>query len=265
MTATPVPPMLTEPNQVAPVPRRVRAVAGERAIVDTTRARYVWEHEFYPQFYLPPDAVPSDILEAEDATDDTAQGTVELFTVVVGGRRTEHGARRLTDDTSLEGMAGWWRLEWDAVDDWFEEDERLIVHPRSPYVRVDALPSSRHVRVEVDGVVLAETDDPVLLFETGLPTRYYLPSEDVRVDLLTPTQLRTSCPYKGTVSDYWDVTVDGRTVEQVAWRYDDPFVAAGPVAGRIAFLNEKVDLVVDGEAQGRPDTHFATGLSPEDD
>lgn len=246
------PPMLTEPNQVAPVPRRVRAVVGPDTIIDTTGARYVWEHARYPQFYLPPDAVPAGIVEPEGRTESTGQGTVVLYSLVLDGTRTAGGARQLADDTPLEGMAGWWRLAWEPFDDWFEEDQVLLGHPRSPYVRVDALPSSRHVRIEVGGTVLAETGTPVLLFETGLPTRHYLPSADVRVDLLTPIDLRTSCPYKGTVSDYWDVTVDDTTVERVAWRYGDPFAEVAAVADLVAFHDEKVDTFIDGVLQERP-------------
>ena len=262
---TDYPQTLTRINHVEPVPRRVRAVHGDRTVIDTTGARYVWERRFYPQFYLPADAVPEDVVDDEGRTDETPQGTVRLHSLVLGDQRTAGGARQLTDDTELEGMAGWWRLEWEPFDGWYEEDEALIVHPRSPYVRVDALPSSRHVRIEVDGTVLAESDRPVLLFETGLPTRHYLPSEDVHTDLLTPIDLRTSCPYKGTVSDYWDVTVGDTTVEEVAWRYDDPFADVGAIAGHIAFLDEKVDVFVDDEARERPRTHFADGLRPPTD
>lgn len=259
------PPMLTETNLVVPVPRRVRATHGDRTVVDTTAARYVWEHRFFPQFYLPADAVPHDVVEDEGRTEETAQGTVHLHSLRLGVERVAGGARRLADDTPLEGMAGWWRLEWDAFDAWLEEDEPLLNHPRSPYVRVDAIPSSRHVRIEVDGTVLAETDRPVLLFETGLPTRHYLPSRDVRTDLLTPIDLRTSCPYKGTVSDYWDVTVGDTHVEQVAWRYREPFTEVAAVADHVAFLDEKVDVLVDDAPQDRPDTHFADGLRPRGD
>lgn len=239
------PQMLTTRNHVEPVPRRVRAVVGDATVIDTVGARYVWEHPWYPQFYLPPSAVPTAVVDDEGTTEQTPQGTVHLHTLVLDGVRTEAGARRLAADTPLDDMAGWWRLDWAAFDQWFEEDEALLGHPRSPYVRVDSLPSSRHVRVEVDGTVLAESDRPTLLFETGLPTRYYLPSDDVRVDLLTPIDLRTSCPYKGTVSDYWDVTVGDTTIEQAAWRYADPLREAAPVAGMVAFLNEKVDLVIE--------------------
>ena len=242
------PQMLTEPNQVQPVPRRVRAVHGDRTVVDTTDARYVWEHRFYPEFYLPPDAVPDDVVDDEGRTEQTPQGPVRLHSLVLGDERTAGGARRLTDESELEGMAGWWRLEWDAFDAWFQEDEALLGHPRSPYVRTDALPSSRHVRVEARGTVLAESDRPVLLFETGLPTRHYLPRQDVRTDLLTATDLRTSCPYKGTVSEYWDVTVGDTTIEEVAWCYAEPFPEVAAIAGHIAFLDEKVDVVVDDAA-----------------
>ncbi len=240
------PRMLTTRNQVEPVPRRVRAVVGSETVVDTLRAHYVWEHAWWPHFHLPPDAVPGHLVGEETGTEATPQGTVHLHTLHVGDARVAGGARRLGDDTPLDGMAGWWRLDWDAFDAWFEEDEPLLAHPRSPYVRVDALPSSHHVRIELDGTLLAESARPTLLFETGLRTRWYLPSEDVALDMLTPIELRTSCPYKGTVTDYWDVTVGDRTVEQVAWRYGDPLREALPVAGMVGFLDEALDLVVDG-------------------
>lgn len=247
MTLPTHPRMATSTGRVEPVPRRVRALAGGRTVVDTTDARYVWEHRWYPQFLLPPDAVPADVVAAEGRTDTSPLGEVEVFTLVLDDRRVAGGARRLTDDGEHDGLAGWWRLDWAAFDEWREEDERLHgTHPRSPYVRVDSLPSSRTVRIEVDGVVVAESDRPVMLFETGLPTRYYLPSEDVDPTHLEPIELRTSCPYKGTVSDYWDVRVGDVHVEQAAWRYTETLRESAPVAGHIAFLNDRVDVFVDG-------------------
>lgn len=242
------PESIARANHVEPVPRRVRAVAAGETVIDTIDARYLWEHPHYPQFLLPPAAVADDVVEAEGDTTADEQGTWELFTLLVGGRRTPGGARRLTEDTAVDGHSGWWRVDWDAFDDWFEEDERLHgTHPRSPFVRVDALPSSRHVHVEVDGVRLAETSDAVALFETGLPTRWYLPVEDVELTHLEPTDTRTSCPYKGTVSHYWDVRIGDTHVEDAAWRYTEPLREAQPTAGRIAFLDERVDVTVDGE------------------
>ena len=98
------------------------------------------------------------------------------------------------------------RFDWDAMDGWFEEDEEIFTHPRSPYTRVDILDSSRHVRVIVEGVTVAESSGPKLLFETDLPTRFYLPKVDVHMDLLVPTDTDSHCPYKGTAR-YWSVRV----------------------------------------------------------
>ncbi|WP_433533202.1 DUF427 domain-containing protein [Micromonospora sp. CA-263727] len=143
------------------------------------------------------------------------------------------------------------------MDAWFEEDEQVFVHARNPYARVDALRSTRRVRVELDGVVLADSAAPVLLFETGLPTRYYLNRTDVDFRHLVPSTTRTSCPYKGRTSDYWSVRGNGAAHADLAWSYAFPTGALLPIAGLIAFYNEKVDLIVDGVRLDRPKTHFS--------
>jgi uncharacterized protein (DUF427 family) len=142
-------------------------------------------------------------------------------------------------------------VAWDSLDHWYEEDEEVFVHPRDPFVRVDTLKSSRHVRVERDGHVLAESTAPVLLFETGLPTRYYLPESDVDGSLLTESELETGCPYKGFAS-YRDVTLDDRRHPNLFWSYQRPFREAAAVKGYLAPYSERVDLIVDGELQDRP-------------
>ncbi len=149
------------------------------------------------------------------------------------------------------------RFDWDGMDQWFEEDEEVFVHPRSPYVRVDALRSTRAVRIECDGVVLADAACAVLLFETGLPTRYYLDQATVRFAPLVPSATRTACPYKGRTDASWSVATNGGLVTDVAWRYDFPSLAVAPIAGLVAFLNEKVDVFVDGHLLPRPSTHMA--------
>ncbi|MET8354816.1 DUF427 domain-containing protein [Micromonospora sp. NPDC005206] len=143
------------------------------------------------------------------------------------------------------------------MDSWFEEDEEVFVHPRNPYARVDAMRSTRRVRVELDGVVLAESASPVLVFETGLPTRYYLNRTEVAFGHLVPSETTTSCPYKGRTSRYWSVRVDGTVHPDLAWSYSFPTSALLPIAGLIAFYNEKVDLIIDGERLTRPKTHFS--------
>jgi len=137
-----------------------------------------------------------------------------------------------------------------------EEDEQVFVHPRSPYVRVDALRSTRTLRVELRGTLLAESDSPVLVYETGLPTRCYLSRTAVRFEHLIPTGTQTQCPYKGTTSGYWSARVDGRVHPDLAWTYDFPTRALLPIAGMLAFYNERVDIVLDGVRLERPRTHF---------
>ena len=132
------------------------------------------------------------------------------------------------------------------MDGWFEEDEPVRVHPRDPYTRVDVLESSRHVRVELDGVTVADSRRPRILFETGLRPRYYLPLTDLRLDLLRPSDRRTECPYKGEAS-YFSVEVNGRRFDDVVWTYRTPLPEAQKIAGLACFYDERVDLFLDGE------------------
>jgi uncharacterized protein (DUF427 family) len=139
---------------------------------------------------------------------------------------------------------------------WFEEDEEVFVHPRNPYTRVDALRSSRTVRAELDGTLLARSSSTVMVFETGLPTRYYFDRTAVDFHHLRPTPTQTACPYKGRTSDYWSVEVRDTTIEDLAWAYDFPTRQLLPIAGMVAFYNEKLDITVDGQPLKRPVTHF---------
>jgi uncharacterized protein (DUF427 family) len=142
------------------------------------------------------------------------------------------------------------------MDHWFEEDEEVFVHARDPYIRIDIVRSSRRVRVEIDGVTVADTTSGCFLFETGLPTRYYFPKTDLRFDLLTPTSRQTSCPYKG-VARYWSVEVDGKRHEDIVWGYDHPLPESQKIAGLVSFYNERVDIYVDDVLQERPRTKFS--------
>lgn len=149
-------------------------------------------------------------------------------------------------------MGGHLILDFGAFDAWLEEDEPTVGHPRDPFHRIEILHSSRHVRVELGGTLLAESSRPYLLFEPPLPVRYYLPREDVRADRLRPSPTRTTCAYKGRAS-YW--SADG--ADDIAWSYREPLREAAEVAGRIAFFNERADIVVDGAAVERPVTPWS--------
>lgn len=236
--------------------RRVRVLFGGEWIADATRPLLVWERPHYPTYYLPRADVRADALVATDRTVDApGGGHATVHHVAVGDRRADEAAR-VVDAPALQQLADTVRISWGAMDAWFEEDEQVYVHPRDPYKRVDVLASSRHVEVAVDGVTVADTHNPLLLFETGLPTRYYIPKTDARMDLLTPTDHTTRCPYKGT-AEYYTVTTDAGTHDNLAWWYRHPTRESAPIAGYVSFYNEKVDVTVDDEAQDRPTTPFS--------
>jgi uncharacterized protein (DUF427 family) len=242
-------------NHVEPVPRRVRAFLGGRTIVDTTRARYVWEWPAFPQYYVPLADVRRDVLVDEGTTEETPRGDMRLFGLTLDDAHRPHAAKVLSA-AKVEGLDDTVRFEWSAFDAWFEEDEQVFVHPRNPYTRIDVLRSSRRLRVESKGVLLAETSSPVMLFETGLPTRYYLNRTDVDFTRLVPSDTVTACPYKGTTSAYWSARVGSALHPDIAWSYDFPTREVLPIAGLVAFYNEKVDLFLDGQPLERPRTHF---------
>ena len=244
-----------EINRVEPVPRRVRAVLAGQTVIDTTGARYVWEWPHYPQYYIPISDVLPGMLVPEGTSQQSARGAVEVHSLQVGDVVRSRAAKVLTTST-VEGLSGTVRFEWSALDAWFEEDEQVFVHPRNPYVRVDALRSTRTVRIELEGAVLAESSSPVMVFETGLPTRYYLNRTEVDFSRLAPTDTVTSCPYKGTTTGYWSVEVNGTVHRDLAWTYEFPTRDLLPIAGLIAFYNERVDIFVDGRLLERPETHF---------
>lgn len=232
--------------------KRVRTYLGGRVVADTTSALLVWESPYYPAYYFPLDDVDDAALKATGATKHSpSRGDAVVYTVTSGTVEAADAALAYPD-SPLEQIRGHVRFEWDAMDAWFEEDEEVFFHPRDPYTRVDILAGSRHVRIEVDGVTVADSRSPRILFETGLPARYYLPKTDVRLDLLEHTGTVTHCPYKGT-AEYW--TVNGK--KDLAWSYRTPLPESEKVAGLIAFYDEKLDVYVDGELQERPKTKFA--------
>ena len=189
------PAMIATAGHVEPVPRRIRAYLAGQKVLDTTRALYVWEWPNYPQYYIPLADVCGDLLIPEGHSQQTRRGKSEAHALRVG-EIVRPAAARLLAESPIAGLAGTVRFEWAALDAWYEEDEQVFVHPRNPYVRVDALRSTRPVRVELDGVVLAESPSPAMVFETGLPTRYYINQTEISSEHLTPSDTVTACPYK---------------------------------------------------------------------
>jgi uncharacterized protein (DUF427 family) len=216
----------------------------------------VWEIPYFPAYYIPVDDVRKELLVESAKTEHSpSRGDATFFNVKTDFAEATDAAWTYPG-SPVEELRDAIRFDWEAMDDWFEEDEQVYVHPRDPYSRVDILRSSRHVEVEVGGVRVADSVRPVLLFETGLPVRYYLPKTDVRLDLLTPSATTSRCPYKGT-AEYYSVTVDGTTFEDVVWWYRLPAHESAGIAGLVSFYNEKVDIILDGVRLDRPGTNFS--------
>ncbi len=235
--------------------KRVRAILGGQVVLDTVRPSLVWEVPYYPAYYVPREDVRARLVPTGRTEHSPSRGDAEYFDVQVADQVASEAAWAYPGSSILE-LRDLVRVDWGAMDEWLEEDELVYVHPRSPYTRVDILASSRRVQVVLDGVELADSDQPRILFETGLPPRYYLPPAHVRLELLRPSSTVTQCPYKGTAT-YWSVEAGGRRYDDYAWVYRSPLPESAKAAGLICFFNEKVEITVDGVAEERPRTKFS--------
>jgi uncharacterized protein (DUF427 family) len=244
--------------RVEPSPRWVRGTWGGETIVDSKRVLLVLADRRPPTYYFPTQDI---LLEHFQPSERVAKlpvlGETHFWHLGSGNDRIENAAFTHTDlIKELAPLQDHVAIKWQALDHWYEENEEVFVHARNPYTRVDAIQSSRRVRVAIDGQTVADSERPVLLFETGLPTRYYLPKGDVRMDMLKPSDSQTSCPYKGTAS-YWNVTIRDKEYPDIVWEYPDPLSESGKVKDLLCFYNEKVDIYVDGELQLRPKTPWS--------
>jgi uncharacterized protein (DUF427 family) len=230
-------------------PRRIRAIFGGQTVVDTTRAMLLHETGLPPQVYVPIDDIRADLIQpTEHHTYCPFKGTASYWTVTAGDQQAENAIWSYPEPNQesswLLGYAGFY---WEAMDEWYDEDERLEGRLRDPYHRVDVRRSSRPVRVVLNdsdsGTVLAETSRPLLLSETGLPNRFYLPVEDVRLDLLEPSDTHTVCQYKGTAS-YWSVTADGRKLTDAVWSYPQAEGDSAAVSGYLCFRHDELTVEV---------------------
>jgi uncharacterized protein (DUF427 family) len=244
-------------TSVEPTPRWIRVRFGGVTIADSKRALLLRQYSpgRLPTYYFPLADVRMDLLEPVSPAQQ--DGDSERWTVRVGDRVAEGAASMpLAPQGDLAALAGHLTFAWDTMEAWFEEEEEIFVHARDPYHRVDVLQSSRHVQVMIAGETIADTHRPALLFETHLPTRYYLPAEDVRTELLEPSDTTSRCPFKG-IASYWSARIGDRLVRDVAWSYPDPIPECPKIKGLLCFFNERVDLHIDGELQARPPTPWS--------
>jgi uncharacterized protein (DUF427 family) len=239
-------------------PKRVRVVLSGVAVADSKRVKLLFETGHLPVYYFPMDDVRMDLLESTDkSTRCPYKGDASYWTVRVGDRVAENAVWGYQDPIPERAdIKGYVAFYWNLMDAWFEEDEEVFVHPRDPYKRVDVLHSSRHVRIVLAGETVADTHRPRLLFETGLPTRYYIPKLDVRMELLEPTDKTTRCPYKG-VASYWSVKVGDQVFKDIVWSYPTTVPECPKIENLLCFFNEKADIYVDGELMERPKTNWS--------
>ncbi|MQY34469.1 hypothetical protein SRB17_24380 [Streptomyces sp. RB17] len=262
-TSSTVPSLRTTPEGLRwePSERWVRGRKGDVTVVDSRHPVLVWEPGVpVPLYAFPRAEVREDLLRpAKNPPVGTHTGSTVFYDLEVDGELRENAAWTFpADDLAGHIAFEWFQRTGRGLDHWYEEEEEIFVHPRDPHKRVDAIAGSRHVVVEIAGRVVADSHRPVLVFETGLPTRYYLPREDVRLDLFRPTGHHTGCPYKGT-AEYWSWDGehgDADVPPDVVWSYPEPLPAVGAIKGLLAFYNEAVDITVDGERLARPVTHF---------
>lgn len=227
-------------------PRRVRAMFAGETVADTEQGKLLHETGILPQLYIPIGDVRADLLQpSRHNTSCPFKGTASYWSIQVGDRRAAHAVWAYPEPLERAGwLRGYQAIYWERVDAWLDEDELVEGHLRDPYHRVDVRDTGRHVRVLADGEMIGESRRAKVLSETGLPNRFYLPLEDVRTELLAPTDTSTVCPYKGTAS-YWSLAQGRDRVEDVAWSYPDPLEDALKVRGHLCFDHDSLDVEID--------------------
>ena len=236
--------------------RRVRVVFADVTIADSKHVMHLHEFGRLPVFYFPVTDVRMDLLEeSEHHTHSPLKGEASYWTLRVGDRIAEHAAwsypQHLHEGPQIQDYVAFY---WDLMDAWYEEEQQVYAHARDPYKRVDILPSSRHVRVVLGGVTIADTHHPLLLLETGLPIRYYIPEQDIHMEFLNPAETTSRCPYKG-MATYWSASIGEKVFKDIVWSYREPLPESTPIAHYLCFYNERVDAIyVDDELMSIPKT-----------
>ena len=245
-------------SEFEPSPKRVRVYFDSQIVADSKNMMLLREPDHLPLYFFPETDVHTDFLKSSDHTSQSElKGKGKYWHVQVSDKVADNAAFTFSNPTgngpNLEGFIA---FAWNKMDAWFEEDEEVFYYARDPYKRVDILHSSRQIRVEIEGLAVAETKDPRLLFENGLPTRYYIPQPDVRMELLEQSDAVTQCPYKGE-AQLFDIRINNQLHEGLAWIYRYPTLECAKIHGLFGFFNEKIDIYEDGELLTRPKTPWS--------
>lgn len=245
--------MAKQPWKLEATDRRVRVEFNGEVIADSTNTQLMIEHPGELHYYFPVADVKTEYLVSSDHTEKSGYRGTAVYSHLQVGDKTSDNAVFTYPETKANrpDLSGYVTFKWNAVDAWYEEAEQVYLHPRNPYHRVDAIHSNRTIKIVVNGETIAESDNPVMVFETGLTTRYYLPPEDVNEQYLTTTETHSVCPYKGK-ADYWTVTANGEQYEDIVWAYPDPIAEMPKLKGLKAFWTEKdkaIEIYIDGQLQ----------------
>ena len=240
-------------------PKRVRVMIDGETIADSIHMMLMRETRHLPVYYFPLENVRMDLMRRTDYTTHCPfKGEASYWTLALCNREIENvmWSYETPYDDKPE-LVGYGAFYWERIDKWYEEDEEIFVHPRDPHKRVDTVPSSRLVRVALGGEVVAESNRAHYLFETNIPTRYYIPKDDVRMALMRQTDSQTRCPYKG-IASYWSAVIGGETFEDIAWSYPDPVPECPRIKDLMCFYNERVGAIhVDGSEVERTTTRWS--------
>ena len=262
MTSKPAPGYKRDPDyrvDIEACPRRVRVQFGDTMIADSTNVLVILESKHVPVYYFPRSDVDQSTLEPSELTTFCPfKGEASYWSVAGDGNLGENAVWSYLDPfEEVLPLKGYMAFYWNKADHWYEEDEKIFVHPRDPHKRVDAVPSRRPVEIVLGGEKVARSEDAVFVFETGMPTRYYLPASDVRMALLTKSPSSTRCPYKG-VAEYWSAEINGTRFDDIVWSYPDPIAECPKIKGLLCFYNENVDeILVDGAPIDRAETKWS--------
>ena len=243
-------------------PRNVRAVFGGKTIADSKHMKLLREDGILPVYYFPKEDVRADLMVPTDRkTHCPYKGEASYWSLRAGSKTADNAAWSYTNPLpEAQALKDHLAFEWNKMDAWYEEDEQIFVHPRDPFKRVDTVPSKRHVKIMIAGQTVADSRRPRLLFETNHPVRYYIPQEDVRMDLLVPSATQSRCPYKGPAS-YWSVKIGDYLFEDMVWGYMEPIPECPKIKGLLCFFHERgAEIHVDGEKIAAPKTKWARDL-----
>lgn len=249
--------MINHPVSIEQTPRWIRIKFGGKIIADSKSALLLLEYGpgRLPTYYFPRENVQMEFLEDTDYKKDGP--AKKYWNIKVGDKFAEHSAYSWVNPPSNQAaLKNYISFKWHKMDAWLEESEEVFVHARDPHKRVDVIKSSRNLRVVKDGVEIVNTREPYLLFETNLPTRYYVPRNDVNMDFLVATKTHSRCPYKG-IADYWSIKIGDVLYKDLVWSYPDPIPENPKIKDLLCFFNEKVDIYLDGELQPRPITPWS--------